>query len=85
MRLEFLITLLLGGLAFRWGLSIGRMLLRKGATADDLFKGNPFLSVLFLGLYIGLIVLALNVPQLPVLPIEWRVYGMQVTWSILRV
>jgi predicted double-glycine peptidase len=61
------------------------MLLRKGATADDLFKGNPFLSVLFLGLYIGLIVLALNVPQLPVLPIEWRVYGMQVTWSILRV
>lgn len=85
MRLEFLITLLLGGLAFRWGISIGRMLLRKGATADDLFKGNPFLSVLFLGLYVGLVVLALNVPQLPVLPIEWRVYGMQVTWGILRI
>ncbi|MBL1173498.1 cysteine peptidase family C39 domain-containing protein [Pantanalinema sp. GBBB05] len=85
MRLEFIITLLLGGLAFRWGMSIGRVLLRKGATANDLFKGNHFLSVLFLGLYIALVVLALNLPQLPVLPIEWRVYGMQVTWSILRI
>ncbi|MGI0489218.1 cysteine peptidase family C39 domain-containing protein [Pantanalinema rosaneae CENA516] len=85
MRLEFIVTMLLGGLAFRWGISVGRVLLRKGATANDLFKGNPLLSVLFLGLYIGLVVLALNVPQLPVLPIEWRVYGMQITWSILRI
>lgn len=85
MLIQGLITLLLGGLTFRWGMRFGRVLLRKGATANDLFKGKTALSLLFLGLYIGLIVLALNVPQLQMFPLEWRIYGMQVTWTILRV
>jgi predicted double-glycine peptidase len=85
MVFEAIVTLLLGGLLFRWGMRVGRVLLRKGATANDLFKGKTAISLLFLGLYIGLIVLALNVPQMQVLPLEWRVYGMQVTWTILRV
>ncbi len=59
-------------------------MLRKGATANDLFKGKTAVSLLFLGLYIALIILALNVPQMQVLPLEWRIYGMQVTWTILR-
>jgi predicted double-glycine peptidase len=85
MLLEITLTFLLGGLLFRSGIRLGRVLLRKGATANDLFKGKPALSLLFLGLYIGLVVLALNVPQLQILPIEWRIYGMQATWTILRV
>jgi len=85
MVLEAIITLLLGGLLFRWGMRFGRVLLRKGATANDLFKGKTAVSLLFLGLYIALIILALNVPQMQVLPLEWRIYGMQVTWTILRV
>ncbi len=85
MLIQGIITLLLGGLTFRWGMRFGRVLLRKGATANDLFKGKNALSLLFLGLYIGLIVLALNVPQLQMFPLEWRIYGMQVTWTILRV
>lgn len=85
MLIEGLITLLLGWLAFRWGARFGRFLLRKGATANDLFKGKTAVSLLFLGLYIGLVVLALNVPQMQVLPLQWRIYGMQVTWTILRV
>jgi predicted double-glycine peptidase len=85
MLLEAIITLLLGGLLFRWGMRFGRLMLRKGATANDLFKGKTALSLLFLGLYVALIVLALNVPQMQVLPLEWRIYGMQVTWTIMRV
>jgi predicted double-glycine peptidase len=85
MLVEGIITLLLGWLAFCWGIRFGRFLLRKGATANDLFKGKTAVSLLFLGLYIGLIVLALNVPQMQVLPLQWRIYGMQVTWTILRV
>ncbi|UBF28892.1 hypothetical protein K9N68_14240 [Kovacikia minuta CCNUW1] len=85
MLLEAIITLLLGGLLFRWGMRFGRVMLRKGATANDLFKGKTAISLLFLGLYVALIVLALNVPQMQVLPLEWRIYGMQVTWTIMRV
>ncbi len=85
MLLEIIATLSLGGLFFRWGLRFGRLMLRKGATANDLFKGKTSLSLLFLGLYIGLIVLALNVPQMQFLPVEWRVYGMRITWTIMRV
>lgn len=83
--LEVLITLLLGGLLFRSGMRLGHVLLRRGATANDLFKGNAFLSLLFLGLYIGLLLLALNVPQMQILPLEWRVYGMQISWTLMRV
>lgn len=85
MLLEIIITLVLGSALFFWGLRFGRVLVRLGVTADDLFKGKPALSVLFLGLYVGLLLLALNVPQLQVLPISWRVYGMQVTWTVMRV
>ncbi|MBW4578037.1 MAG: peptidoglycan-binding protein [Tildeniella nuda ZEHNDER 1965/U140] len=84
MLLEIIATLLLGGLLFRWGMRIGKLFLRKGATANDLFKGRTSLSLLFLGLYVGLIVLALNVPQMQFLPVEWRVYGMRITWTIMR-
>jgi predicted double-glycine peptidase len=83
--LEAIATLVLGGLAFRWGMGMGRVLLRSGATANDLFKGRNTVSLLFLGLYVALVVLALNVPQMQVFPLEWRVYGMQVTWTVLRV
>ncbi|HEY9908481.1 MAG TPA: cysteine peptidase family C39 domain-containing protein [Thermosynechococcaceae cyanobacterium] len=83
--LEAIATLVFGGLAFQWGRAIGRVLLRNGATANDLFKGRNAQSLLFLGLYVGLVVLALNVPQMQVFPLEWRVYGMQVTWTVLRV
>lgn len=85
MMLEAIATLVLGGLAFRWGMGIGQVLLRTGATANDLFKGKNTLSLLFLGLYVALVVLALNVPQMQIFPLEWRVYGMQVTWTVLRV
>lgn len=85
MWLEAIATFLLGGLLFWGGMRLGRILLRQGATANDLFKGKNTLSLLFLGLYVALIVLALNVPQMQVLPIEWRIYGMQATWTILRV
>ncbi|PSB25039.1 hypothetical protein C7B82_24505 [Stenomitos frigidus ULC18] len=84
MLLEIIATLLLGGLFFRWGMRVGTLMLRKGATANDLFKGKTSLSLLFLGFYIGLILLALNVPQMQFLPIDWRVYGMRITWTIMR-
>jgi predicted double-glycine peptidase len=82
---EAIVTLLLGGLCFRWGMKVGRVLLRQGSTANDLFRGKNTVALLFLGLYVGLIVLALNIPQMQVLPLTWRVYGMQVTWTAMRV
>jgi predicted double-glycine peptidase len=85
MVIEGIITLLLGGLAFHWGMRAGKVLWRRGATANDLFKGRNAVSLLFLGLYLGLIGLALNVPQMQMFPLEWRIYGMQITWTILRV
>jgi predicted double-glycine peptidase len=85
MWLEATFTVLLGILAFQWGNRIGRFLLRKGATADNLFKGKTSVSLAFLGLYIVLLLLVLYVPQFQGLPIEWRVYGMQVTWTLMRV
>jgi len=85
MLLEIFATLLLGGLMFRWGIRLGKLLLRRGATANDLFKGRTSLSLLFLGLYIALLLLALNVPQMQFLPVDWRVYGMRITWTIMRV
>ena len=85
MPLEIASTTLLGGLAFWWGLRFGRMLLRHGATANDLFKGKTSLSLAFLGLYVGLLLLALYVPQWQWLPLEWRAAGMRVTWTAMRV
>ncbi|MEG5058246.1 cysteine peptidase family C39 domain-containing protein [Microcoleus sp. A2-C5] len=83
--MEIVVTLLLGSALFVWGMRFGRMLVRSGVTANDLFKGHNSIALLFLGLYVGLLLLALNLPQIPALPIEWRVHGMRVTWTLLRV
>lgn len=85
MILEFLMTLLFGVLAIVWGMRWGRFLVRQGATANNLFTGKDWKSVAFLGLYLGLLVLALYLPQLQILPLEWRIYGMRITWTIMRV
>lgn len=78
-------TLLLGGLAVMGGVRWGRFLLRKGATANNLFTGKNIESIAFLGLYMALLLLALYLPQWQILPLEWRVSGMKVTWTIMRV
>ncbi len=78
-------TLLLGSLAFWWGIRFGRPLLRRGATANDLFRGNAAASLAFLGAYFVLLLVALYAPQWQWLPLEWRVYGMHVTWTVMRV
>ncbi|MFQ3637846.1 MAG: cysteine peptidase family C39 domain-containing protein [Cyanobacteriota bacterium] len=85
MTLGIASTILLGGLAFWWGVRFGRLLLRKGATANDLFKGKTSVSLAFLGLYIGLLLLALYIPQWQWLPLAWRVSGMQVSWAAMRI
>lgn len=84
-KLSIITTCLLGALAFWWGIRIGRLLLKRGATADNLFKGKDSASLAFLGAYFGWMLLALHVPQLQELPLELRVHGMQITWTILRV
>jgi predicted double-glycine peptidase len=83
--MEIVATLVLGSALFVWGMRFGRVLVRSGVTANDLFKGRNSIALAFLGFYIGLLLLALNMPQMPVLPIEWRFHGMQVTWTLLRV
>ncbi|MFM9263907.1 cysteine peptidase family C39 domain-containing protein [Tychonema sp. BBK16] len=83
--MEIIVTLVLGSLLLIWGMRFGRVLVRSGVTANDLFKGRNSIALLFLGFYIGLLLLALNLPQMPALPIEWRVHGMRVTWTLLRV
>ena len=83
--MEIVVTLVLGSALFVWGMRTGKALVRSGVTANDLFKGRNSIALLFLGFYIGLLLLALNLPQMPVLPIEWRFHGMRVTWTLLRV
>ena len=83
--MEIVVTLVLGSVLLVWGMRFGRVLVRSGVTANDLFKGRNAIALLFLGFYIGLLLLALNLPQMPALPIEWRVHGMRVTWTLLRV
>jgi len=85
MVISLVSTLLLGGLAFWWGMRLGHWFLRKGATARDFFQGRNWLSVAFLGLYIAMMLLVLYTPQWDWLPLEWRVYGMRVTWTAMRV
>ncbi|MBD3881407.1 peptidoglycan-binding protein [Phormidium tenue FACHB-886] len=85
MFLELLLSALFGTLAFAAGVRLGRVLLRRGATANNLFKGKTSVSLLALGLYMGLLLLALYVPQIQILPLEWRVSGMQITWTLMRV
>lgn len=85
MLLGFLLSLFLGILMFIWGMRLGGALLQKGATANDLFKGKTLLSLAFLGLYVCLLIIALNVPQMQTLPLEWRFYGMHISWALLRI
>jgi predicted double-glycine peptidase len=85
MLLEITATLLLGAWFFQVGMRLGRVLLRQGVTANDLFKGKAHFSFIFLGVYVGLLVLALNVPQWQLLPLEWRVHGMRVSWTAMRI
>lgn len=85
MVFEVIATLLGGGLGFWWGMGIGRSLLRKGITADNIFQGKNALSLLFLGLYVLVVVAALNIPQWQGFPHSWRVYGLQGTWTFLRI
>jgi hypothetical protein len=68
-----------------WVQNLGQLLVRRGVTAKDLFKGNQVFSVLFILLYISVLMLALNLPQMPAFPVEWRFYGMGVSWTLLRV
>jgi predicted double-glycine peptidase len=85
MLLELLLTLFLGVVAILGGIRWGRLLLRRGATANNLFTGKNIESIAFLGLYVGLLVLALHLPQMQILPMEWRVSGMRITWTLMRV
>jgi predicted double-glycine peptidase len=83
--MEIVVTLVLSSLLFVWGMRFGRVLVRSGVTANDLFKGKDAIALAFLAFYVALLLLALNLPQMPALPIEWRFHGMQVTWTLLRV
>ncbi|NJK70205.1 MAG: hypothetical protein HC941_30180 [Microcoleus sp. SU_5_3] len=83
--MEIVVTLVLGSALFVWGMRFGRVLVRSGVTANDLFKGRNWIALPFLGFYFALLLLALNLPQMPALPIEWRFHGMRVTWTLLRV
>lgn len=85
MPLGITATALLGSLACWWGIRFGRVLLSKGATANDLFQGKNGLSLVFLGLYIVLLVVVLHVPQMQELPMAVRLYGMEITWTIMRI
>ncbi|MBW4539290.1 MAG: hypothetical protein KME43_09090 [Myxacorys chilensis ATA2-1-KO14] len=85
MMLEVLATLVLGGLCFWGGTKIGRSLGDRGVTAENIFQGKNAVSLLFLGLYILLIVFALNIPQLQLFPQDWRVYGLQTSWTFIRI
>jgi predicted double-glycine peptidase len=82
---EIVITLLVGTLCWMVGLRVGRLMLKRGATANDLFVGNKWIVIPVLVMYFGLVVLAVNLPQWQGLPLNWRIYGMQVSWTLIRV
>ncbi|MGJ3249569.1 MAG: cysteine peptidase family C39 domain-containing protein [Elainellaceae cyanobacterium] len=80
-----LLTFFLGILFFIWGMRLGRVMLRQGATANDLFKSKTPASLAFLGIYVFLLIITISVPQMQALPLEWRFYGMRISWTMLRV
>lgn len=84
MLLQMLVILILGSWLFLLGQRIGRVMLRKGATANDIFKGKTHFLIAFLVVYLGLLLLARLVPEMQALPVEWRFYSLQVTWTIMR-
>ena len=85
MMLELWATLVLGGLCFWAGTKLGRFGSDRGISAENIFRGKNTVSLLFLGLYILLIALALNIPQLQLFPQDWRVYGLQISWTLIRI
>ena len=84
MLIETIVTLILGTWLFVLGQRIGRIMLRNGIDINDIFKGKTHLVIVFFLGYIGLIFLAFLVPELQTLPVEWRFYSLQVTWTIMR-
>lgn len=78
------LNLALGGLFGYLGLKLGRLMSRNGATANDIFKGKEWLALVTIGLYIGLLLIAVNLPQMQTFPLEWRFYGMRMTWILIR-
>jgi predicted double-glycine peptidase len=82
---EIIITLLLGILCWMLGRRLGDLMLRQGATANDLFSGNKWVVFPVIAGYLGLVALAINLPQWQGLPLNWRVYGLQGSWTIIRV
>jgi len=45
--MEIVVTLLLGSALFVWGMRFGRVLVRSGVTAKDLFKGRNSIALAF--------------------------------------
>ena len=82
--LNFALNWTIGCLCFYFGTKLGRVMLRKGATANDLFKGKEWLAIVAIGLYVVLLLIAINLPQLKNFPLEWRFSGMRITWGIIR-
>lgn len=78
------LSLTLGSLFFYLGMKIGRLMLRKGATANDIFRGREWMAIGFVVLYLALLLGAVNLPQLQNFPLQWRVYGMQGSWILIR-
>ncbi|MEG3843645.1 cysteine peptidase family C39 domain-containing protein, partial [Microcoleus sp. herbarium14] len=83
--MQIIVTLVLGSVLLVWGMRFGRVLVRSGVTANDLFKGRKAIVLVFFGFYFAGVLLAVNLPQMPALPLEWRFHGMRVTWTLLRV
>jgi predicted double-glycine peptidase len=82
--LNFALNWTVSCLCFYFGMKLGRIMLRRGATANDLFKGKEWQALVAIALYIGLLLIAVNLPQLQTFPLEWRFYGMRITWGIIR-
>ncbi|MEG4082836.1 hypothetical protein [Microcoleus sp. POL10_C6] len=45
--MEIVVTLVLGSVLFVWGMRFGRVLVRSGVTANDLFKGRNSIALAF--------------------------------------
>ncbi|MEG4939974.1 hypothetical protein [Microcoleus sp. F4-D5] len=45
--MEIVVTLVLGSVLLVWGMRFGRVLVRSGVTANDLFKGRNSIALAF--------------------------------------
>jgi predicted double-glycine peptidase len=79
-----ILSLTFGSLFFYLGMKIGRIMLLKGATANDLFRGKEWMAIGFIAFYLLLLLVAVNLPQYQNFPLQWRVYGMQGSWILIR-